>query len=119
VRFHHSSLVTRPLDAFAAVFRSSRLKPWSRCYSLTSAWPARVEFPVSAHEGYASFLRPGLWRLVVVRGGQALLGSWDLGRALYAPTQETIGSLPARAVVGFFCVELYILVFSQGFLAMG
>jgi hypothetical protein len=61
---------------------------------------------------FSGLVCDGWWWFVVVKH------YWDLG-IWDAPTQETIGSLQTRAVVGFFCVELYILVFSQGFLAMG
>jgi hypothetical protein len=66
IRFHQRSLDTCPLAAFAAVFWSSHLKLWSCRYSLTDVWPARAEFLISELEGYASFLRAGLWWLVVV-----------------------------------------------------
>jgi hypothetical protein len=55
---------------------------------------------------------------VVVGGGWVLLGS-PLVRALNAPTLGTAGSFPARAVVGSFCEDVYILVLLHSFFAMG
>jgi hypothetical protein len=89
VRFHRRYPVTRSVAAFAAISRSDCNKLRSRRYSLTGAWPActGILFPGSAREGYASFLRPSLWLLAVVRGGWVLLVSQDMARVSHEPTQ--------------------------------
>ncbi|XP_062158823.1 beta-amyrin synthase-like [Alnus glutinosa] len=91
VCFYRRYPVTRSVAAFVVVPRSDCHKLRSRRYSLTGAWPARTGI-LSAREGYASFLKPSLWLLVVVRGGWVLLESQDMARVSHAPIQAMTGS---------------------------
>jgi hypothetical protein len=94
--FHHRLPVQPSQAVVASLFPDRRVA-------------CKRKVPISTPEGHASFLKPGLWWLVVVRGSRVLLGSQDLVRVLIVPTQETASFFPARAVVGFsvwFCIFL-------------
>jgi hypothetical protein len=71
--------------------------------------------PGSACEGYTSLLRPDLWLLVVVG---SCWESWEMARALYAPTQAIVGSFSSDGSECFFCLVFVYSFFSQCIIAM-